>query len=41
MPIPAMIEEHLRLPVIGALVEKMSREYGASRAQINHSAFAG
>ena len=113
MPIPAMIEEHLRLPVIGApmsivstptlvlaqckagvvertgldpdklpdadktkmnfgtggntalkawkdiwsagqsvsgihevetvaaLVEKLSREYGASRAQINHSAFAG
>jgi nitronate monooxygenase len=67
MPIPAMIEEHLRLPVINtalkawkdiwsagqsvsgvheietvaALVEKMSREYQASRARINHSAFAG
>jgi hypothetical protein len=26
---------------VAALVEKLSREYEASRARINHSAFAG
>jgi nitronate monooxygenase len=29
------------IETVAALVEKMSREYQASRARINHSAFAG